>query len=201
MLGIISAGFLIYFGNKDKESVNKAVATFFIFISLIQVMEYFMWKDIKCETGENYIASLIGPLINFLQPVVMFAIFFYFLKPNINKDILSAIIGANLLYCAYVLYLYNNYINDKNNLCTKVNDENHLTWNWLKKYNSTFYVFFLLLNYIPFSSYNEATVSIFMSIITLIFSQTNYKKNAGELWCFTSTGIPLIVLAVQKILT
>lgn len=200
LLGIVSAGLLLYFGNKDKQNVNKAVATFFIFISLIQLMEYFMWKDIKCETGENYVASIIGPLINLLQPVVMFAIYCYFLNSNVNNNTLSCIIGANIIYCIYVLYLYENYLNDKNNLCTKVNEDNHLTWNWLKNYKSALYVFFLLLNSIPFLSYNEIIVSIVMSIATLIFSQTNYKKNIGELWCFASTGIPLIVLCVQKYL-
>lgn len=198
LLGIISAGLLLYFGNKDKQNVNKAIATFFVFISLIQLMEYFMWKDIKCETGENYVASVIGPLINLLQPVIMLIIFSYFLTTRINDTLSFCIIGANILYCTYVLYLYKDYQNNQNNLCTKVNDQNHLTWNWLKNYNSIFYILLLLLNTIPFVQYNEVNVAIGTCIATLLFSHTNYKKNVGELWCFTSTGIPLVVLFAQK---
>ncbi len=101
MFGIFSSLILINFGNKESASTNKAIGYFFLFVSLMQLVEYFLWLDIDCKNGLNKVGSLMGPILNHLQPVVLLLLATIFLEPT-NLISTSVIIPANILYLCWI---------------------------------------------------------------------------------------------------
>ena len=64
-----------------------------------------MWKDLKCKNRLNKIASILGPLFNHLQPIILLILgYLYIGEGIIDKKI---ILLFNLLYLAYVIKKYN----------------------------------------------------------------------------------------------
>ena len=60
LFGIFSSFTLIYLGNKESSSTNKAIGYYFLFVSFMQLVEYFIWIDIDCDNGFNKAGALLG---------------------------------------------------------------------------------------------------------------------------------------------
>ena len=129
IFGISTSLLLINYGNKENNKINKAIGLFYIFISLMQFVEYLIWKDINCTSGYNNLASYIGLLLLYLQPLILLLLCRKYLD---SKNIIhnKIILIINIIFIFYVLYCYNNYIKNENNLCITTNEENHLVWKW-----------------------------------------------------------------------
>jgi hypothetical protein len=195
--GIFASLMLIGFGNKESTNTNKAIGFFFLFVTLMQLVEYFLWIDQDCILGYNYVGSVVGPILNNLQPVVMLIFAkMYMNSANIISD--QTLIYANGLYVMYVIYKYIEYVSDKSNLCVKTNKYGHLNWTWKKDFN---YLFYFIINFINMINFYQNTnfVAVFVvSYLLLILSIFNFDKNIGEFWCLMVTGVPLVSLLMQK---
>jgi hypothetical protein len=197
--GVFASLILINFGNKESASTNKAIGYFFLFVTLMQLVEYFLWSDINCQNGLNKLGSLLGPILNHLQPVVLLLLASFFLEPT-NLISINLIIPANILYICYVGYEYIKYISNESNLCVRTNKCDHLDWSWKKDFNYTFYFIISFMNVANFYKNTNLIVSFGLSYLLLIVSIFNYQYNIGEFWCLMVTGIPLVNLFMQKIL-
>ncbi|ARF09514.1 hypothetical protein Indivirus_1_137 [Indivirus ILV1] len=197
--GIFNSIILMYFGNKQSAETNRVIGYLFIFVALMQLVEYFLWIDINCDKGYNKIGSLVGPILNHLQPVIMLALATLFLK---SADIIpmNVIIIVNTLYLFYVFQQYYIYVNNPSNLCVKTNDCNHLDWTWKKDFNYSLYFMITLINIANFYTNTNLMVSMGLSYLLLIISILNFNKNIGEFWCLMVTGIPLVNLLMQNVL-
>ncbi len=199
IFGISVSYILIKFGNEKSDSTNKTIGYFFMFISFVQLIEYFIWSDLDCKTGTNKLTSLVGPLIINLQPVVLLLIMSIYLESS--NIIPSSIVNLlNILYICYVGYKYNNYIQNESNLCVQENEKKHLDWTWKKDFNYNYYHLLALINLINYSSNTVLISTIGFSYIILYASYFNFKENIGELWCLISTSIPLFSLFIEKVL-
>ena len=147
IIGIITSFSLIQLGDNDFKNYNYTLGIFFIFISLVQLMEYFMWSDVNCNNNLNKIATSIGPLLIYLQPILIFILSNVFITNITNNS--SLIIILNILYLTYVLYHYYNFMGE-NDLCTKVNEKGNLNWEWKENFQYMFYFFMIILNIIYF---------------------------------------------------
>ena len=227
---LVSAGLLVYLGNEKLFVVNVIVALFSIFTSFMQLIDYMMWIDLDCTKGTNKFASIIGPVINLIQPLVIFFIALMIMKfteagkshlnmlyKNSKKDYLTESVsyGSNkfnvpkVLSLVYVVVIslglykhYSSVISDPSKLCTKVNNGT-LTWAWLNQKD-----FPLVLFYVPVALFNIIAINPshpYLYIVGLIYfvmlviSYIIESKRAGELWCFTSNSIPLILLIIQRL--
>ena len=199
LFGIFSSFTLIYLGNKESSSTNKAIGYYFLFVSFMQLVEYFIWIDIDCENGYNKTAALLGPILNHLQPIVLLIIASIFLKP-VNVISPNIIIPANILYLFYVANQYYKYILDPSNLCIRQNECSHLDWTWKKDFNYIFYVLMNFLNLVNFYTNTNIIVSFVIGYVLLIVSIFNFNKNVGEFWCLMVTGVPLVNLFMENIL-
>ena len=198
IFGITSGILLIKFGNIENYNTNKAIASFFIFVSLMQFIEYLMWSDLKCDNGLNKISSYFGPILNHLQPIMLLVVCFTYLRSNhIISD--KLLIFTNLTFFIYTAYKYINYIKAPENLCTKTNEEGHLSWNWINDFNYNFYHILVFINLINYSSNKNLVTSMVISYIMFIISYYKFNKNIGEFWCLMVTGVPLVNLGMQKI--
>lgn len=197
--GIIASLSLICFGNKDSSNTNKAIGYFFLFVTLMQLVEYFLWIDIDCVNGFNKIGSLIGPILNHLQPLVLLLLATYYLQPA-NLISPSVIIPTNILYLIYVGYQYYKYVSSQSNLCVGTNKVGHLDWTWKKDFNYTFYFIISFINVANFYTNTNLMVSFGISYLFLFISIFNFNQNIGEFWCLMVTGIPFINIFMQNIL-
>jgi hypothetical protein len=198
LFGIISASLLIYFGNTKSNNENLAIGIFFIFVSIMQLIEYFIWSDMKCKNGLNKLGSLLGPLFNHFQPVILLLL--------CNKYIISNglipnkfLVFINIIYIVYVLYKYLLYIKDNKNLCIGLNKDNHLDWTWKYDFNYLFYYIILIINLANFINNKNIIIVVIVSCILLIISYFGYNNNLGEFWCLFVTCVPLVNLFFQKV--
>jgi hypothetical protein len=198
LFGIFSSILLIIFGNKISRNTNYAIGIYFIYVSLMQFIEYLMWSDIKCENNLNKIASLLGPLLNHFQPIIILLLQYLFIKSNKIIPV-NLLIIINIIYILYIIYKYYIYISNKNNLCTKVNSDNHLDWNWKYDFNYNYYFIIYFINIINFYNNKNIIITIIFGYLLLFISINNFNKNVGEFWCLMVTCVPLINLFAQKV--
>jgi hypothetical protein len=197
LFGIISSILLIYFGNTEYSNVNSAIGYFYIFISLVQLFEFFMWYDIECKSGFNSITTKIMPLMVYSQPLVYGGILNYFLSEEsnniISKDILLI---TNIAYAIYLIYRYKQ---DKiKNTCTTINEEKHLSWDFTSFEIRTLYNIMMILNSINFWHHGNIQIHMIWVYLMLFLSNLSTKENLAELWCFSATSTPLVVWLLQK---
>ena len=197
--GIFASLMLINFGSPTSTNTNKAIGYFFLFVTLMQLVEYFLWIDIDCVNGFNKAGALLGPILNHLQPVVLLVIATTFLEPA-NLISPSVVIPANILYLIYSGYQYVVYISNESNLCVRTNDCEHLDWTWKKDFNYLFYFAISFINIANFYTNTNLMVSFGVSYLLLIVSIFGFNKNVGEFWCLMVTGVPLINLFMENIL-
>jgi hypothetical protein len=199
LFGLFCGLILIIYGNKESSEINKVIGLFFIFSSFIQLIEYFLWKDINCKTGLNKLGFILGPIFNHLQPVILFILCSIFIKSS-NIIPIEIVISIIILYIIYFIKKYNDYILDNPIQCVKTNETGHLNWPWKKDFNYVFYLLINLLVFINYYKYKNLTITSIFVHILLVISINKFNKNAGELWCYMSTGTPLLALFLQKIL-
>lgn len=189
LFGIVSSLYL-YHNKSDKSDKSVIVISlFFAFVSLMQLVEYFLWSDLKC-TGINQTTSKIGILLNHFQPVVFLIINMLYLESNnnLNQNIL---IILNVIYSIYVMYDYKRFLDEKN-FCVKPNKKGHLDWTWKHNFNYFYYHLITFLNLYNYNHYTNLTLSILLSYVLFFISLTKFKDNIGEFWCLMVTGIPFL---------
>lgn len=198
--GIIASLALINFGNKESTNTNKAIGYFFIFVTLMQLVEYFLWIDKDCVIGYNYVGSVVGPVLNNLQPVIMLLFArIYMESAHIISD--ETLMLANGLYLIYMIYKYIEYATNESNLCVETNEYGHLNWTWKKDFNYLFYFIISFINLINYYQNANFMIVFIVSYLILILSIFKFDKNIGEFWCLMVTGVPVVALFAQKVLS
>jgi len=162
---IIGAILLVVFGNKEIKMYNIITALFFAFVGLMQLVDFGMWIDLGCTLGTNKLASILGPFLNFLQPVaILLIVLFMFKKTKIGKKFykdkiskledkypifrqfsiantkrLNIIHVLNIIYVIAIIILLTNFFvrvsKDSTILCTKAVN-GKLAWPWAHQYKT-----------------------------------------------------------------
>jgi hypothetical protein len=188
-VGIISALLCVSLGTVT----DRIIGFFFTFVSLMQGVEYLLWKHQVCD-DYNRLISRIGLLLNNIQP---FVLGFVILMVNPQTPYKNWIMGLMVLYlCVNALYS-TQFRKDKQ--CTiKDKKTGHLKWNWiLLDYNLQFYVFFItifcLLFIMGLHKLTHGIVFAIITFITYITSAIFYTQEfSGTLWCYYVVFIPLL---------
>ena len=140
IVGIIGSLLCISLG----KPVDKILGYFFIFVSLMQGIEYLLWNHQKCDNYNRFL-SILGMVLNHLQPIVLGLLILYFNK-NVSTKIMYLIMFLYL--CAIIPYSIQ-FLNNKNLECTITpfyisNADFYIVLNHIKIiYNSFFCVFFV----------------------------------------------------------
>lgn len=197
IVGVVSSLLLIFYGEPEYKYQNIAIGLSFIFASLMQLIDYMIHIDPKCKNGWNELAGKIGPLLNILQPLVIYIFILLFVEDNSVKIIAS---GWNILYLIYVFYIYLQYIK-LGNYCS-YNIEGRARWNWYNYFGGrweTAYLIVLYLNFIMLWKYKYFRVYTFLITLFFLISYVNYRTHTGEFWCWFVNSAPLIILILQKL--
>lgn len=193
LLGLVFSLLLIYKGNTKYNIENKVTGVFLIFIALIQFMDFLLWIDIHNKLGINKITTILGPILNVCQPIILYLIKYFYYSLDINKltkfDLFIAFL--NIAYLIYFIIIYKKYL-DTSNLITGISD-NHLKWPWIGYFNPIFYLILLPINIFYLFDFRYASLFFSITYIFLYISSLYFNYNIGELWCFFGAFIPLIL--------
>ena len=193
MIGTISSFILIKNGNPKYKSENIIFGIFLIFISSIQFMDFLFWIDLNNKLGINHIMTIIGPLINLGQPLILYIIKLIYFTPELlsGNYLPILILILNLLYLLYLIRLFINFISNEK-LVTSTKD-NHLKWPWIKYSIPLFYLLLLPINIFYLTNFKYSLFLFFITYLFFYLSHKYFSYNISELWCFFGAFIPIIL--------
>lgn len=191
LIGILGSLLLIYYANPKFKLENKIFGITFIFISLIQLMDFIFWIDLQNKIGINKVATIVGPILNTGQPLIIWFIKLFYLKPNIFSVNNIGITVINIVYLVKLIHNYMRFLqNDK--LVTGT-FEGHLKWPWIKYSDHWFYAILLGINIFYLTDFNYSFILFCIIYFFLIVSKVYFEYNFGELWCFFGAFIPFLM--------
>lgn len=196
----ISTIYLIYRNYPN----DRWVAIVFISAGIMQLLEYFMWKDQSCGKT-NHIATMLALLLLLIQPIAILIGAYYFGDLVFDSKKLAPIIW---IYGIIIGIFAINWINyaSKKRLCSRPNGI-HLDWdfsNWAySPIMKIFWFMYYLVVLVFFMSrpwYLGAIVGILL-IGTLLFS-VFYVKNTSwkSWWCWIINIIPIIYIILSFVI-
>ena len=196
LIGGAASLYLLFFSN---DPTYKHLGFFFIFVVLMQLLEYFIWLDQDCDKNYNDIASrFIVPVLN--AQVLAIILGAYILNttilPRYVLKYASLFVFVNLLYvCIYTFYI------DNREFCTKPNEDGRLQWDkypdLVSRYGELGYSLVFVL--IPFLLKN-IKLGILLLIIggySLINTQYGNKHSWNSKWCFYAAYIPTLFAVIN----
>lgn len=196
-IGTVFSFLLFKYGNKKYSLENKISGIFLASISLVQFMDFLLWIDIKNKLGINKITTILGPIIVLCQPILLFLIKYLYYKPNLltfhNFNLPVAVL--NLFYLIYFINMYTNFLTS-GNLITVVKNS-HLSWPWIKYTIPSFYLIILAVNIFYLFNFKYALVEFLVTYLFFYISVKYFFYNAGEIWCFFGSFIPLIMFLIS----
>jgi hypothetical protein len=152
---------------------------FFLSFIIIQLIEYFIWKNIN-NKFYNHIFSFIALIVIILQPVA-------------SLMLISDIKIRNVLIMIYAMLcipfsLYNFQKRDIY-IYTNVSPDGHLHWNFLKTnvLIRSIWLFFFLFSLVFEKQWYGAGIAI----ITLLYSYYNYynDRTIWSMWCWIINSV------------
>jgi hypothetical protein len=186
IFSIIGSSVLIFLGNKKYKKENLLIGITFMYVALMQILEYFMWIDLNGKKGTNKIATSFGPFLNYTQPTILYlAKSLIFKKHNIFISLL------NLIYYIYVIVRTNTFMSSEEMITTVV--DKHLHWRWTDYFSFNFYALLLIINIFTFILFKYALMIFLFIFGTLSASAVYFKKHIGEFWCFLVAYVPVLV--------
>lgn len=192
IFGTVSLLF-IYYNNiytqyKLKEFINIWIYLFLFSGICMQLLEYYIWDNIK-DTNINKKLSILSFILILIQPFLSIMT----IEINNNRNTLLT------WYLIFVLTILSIYIFTNQNMSTSIAKNGHLKWNWLPETENipfvilwSFYVFFLL-----YPLYIERNYTMFLFfLITHFISLFFYIKSGTyeSMWCWLSNFIMFIFL-------
>jgi len=199
LITLFSSIFLIY---RNYEN-DRLLATIFIAVSLMQLAEYFMWIDQKCNMMNHY-ATKFALIVLCIQPLIFLLSTYYYGNLTINKRYILYLFVLVLILSS-IITIYT--IIYPNKLCTKPRyPRNHLNWDInpiLKTIPSILTNLFFILYFLSplvllfLKSKIEGIFYILLYGITLIFSLYLNRGYGGiwkSYWCYTANYIPVIAI-------
>ena len=189
-IGIVGSILCITLGT----ATDKIVGYFLGYVSLMQGIEYLLWSHQICD-NYNRVVSIIGMLLNNMQPLVLGLIILYF-NPKIRH--ITWFYFFMLLYLCVGIPYSLSFIKNKKVQCTiKNNNSHHLDWNWniMNHYRLVYLIFIIsecLICILGIPKPKYGWLCAFFILFTYLTSAYFYSSNVGALWCYYTAFIPLI---------
>jgi hypothetical protein len=162
---------------KIKEFNTIWVYLFFVSFILMQLIEFFIWKNINNKFYNN-IFSICGALLLIIQPII-------------SIMIISNIKVRNLLLLFYLLLAvpYSIYKFFTKDIHTVISENGHLRWKFFEITPLIWsgWLFFFLFSFV----YEKKYFGLIFGLITLFISFINYKNDhtVDSMWCWSVNSI------------
>jgi hypothetical protein len=187
---------LIKYGLDKYKTENLIAGIFFIYISLMQLFEYFIWSDINdIIWGGNLIASKISALFIFTQPIVLYILKLIIIQPPKINWVYAII---EILFFIYVLYCFNNFmVLQKQKSCYPDKNTGLLVWSWLNYIDYIIYFSVFIFSIFIYIDFRYAIISAIWLFSILDLSYFIVPKDYGMLYCFVAGISPILMLFWQ----
>lgn len=158
---------------KIQELNKKWVYLFIASFVFIQLIEFFIWKNINNKFYNN-VFSICATLLLMVQPIISIM-----MMTNVQL--------RNLLLISYLIPAipYSIYKFSSKHIHSVVSDSGHLKWEFFNPSPIVwiFWLFFFLFSIV----YEKLWVGLIFAVVTLIISVLNYAKdgNIGSMWCWS----------------
>jgi len=160
---------------KIKELNNVWLYLFFASFIFIQLIEFFIWKNIH-NKHYNHILTILRNILLLFQP-------FFSLMTISNIHLRNKLLVGFFFFSLVYIYFYinNSVVN------SKLSKQNHLLWFEDTNYIWLLWGFFFLFGFF----YEKFWVGIYTGIITLLLSIYNYynDKTYASMWCWIANGV------------
>ena len=164
------------------SKLQKSLAIMLGFISLMQVIEGFLWLNIECNNVNIFITSFI-PILLFLQPIVIIGTLYSFGTGNLSPLFYKILLGISLLS----LPLYIDWFKDGFGKCTVIGQNGHLVWPFTNSNQyALVHILYNIILSIGFATLNTEWYGLFyliMAIIGYFKSRITYGHSWGSIWC------------------
>jgi len=166
---------------KIKELNNKWIYGFFVSIILMQLVEFFIWRNINNKYYNN-LFSIFAVVLLIIQPIASIMI------------IQTSFIRNILLFIYLVLAIpFSTYKFSRQKIYTTVSKDGHLDWHFFHnpKIVVVIWFFFLFISLI----YEKLWSLLIFGIISVIICFIKYKYKSGSVWCWVINSIMFYYLA------
>jgi len=163
------------------SDVQKSIAIMLGFIALMQVIEGFLWLNIKCNNTNIFITYFI-PILLFLQPIVIIGTLYYFGTGILSPLSYKILLGIWLLS----LPIYIDWMKDGIGKCTVIGQNGHLVWPFTNAKTTLAPILYNIIVSIGAVTLNTEWYGIFyliMAILGFFKSKTTYGHSWGSIWC------------------
>ena len=162
---------------KSETFHNPLVYLFILVVSFIQLIEFFLWRNLENKHINEQLSKLVSLAISIQPPILML------MMPNsIWKYVLLVSYSVFLLF--YVVY---RHLINPIHFNTTVGSNGHLIWTCLniKGYEYIFLFVFLLFYSLPLFFINNILLTFFI-FLSMCFSLFFYSKHKtfGTMWCW-----------------
>jgi len=157
---------------KIQELNNKWVYFFIASFVFMQLIEFFIWRNIN-NNFYNNIFSILATLLLLLQPIL-------------SIMILTNIKLRNVLLISYLslAFPYSIYKFSNSNIHSVISESGHLRWKFFDTSPVIWigWLFFFLFSFV----YEKNWIGLFFGLITLIIAFLNYTKDhtMWSMWCW-----------------
>ena len=157
---------------------NPIVYLFFLSVVSMQLIEFFLWRNLKASDINKYLSKLASFIV-ILQPFFLILII-----PALSTRYMMLFI-----YSLFMLtYLFYKKMYSPINFHTSIGKNGHLSWEFinLKGYETIFSLLYLLIYLSTVFIINNTLLTIFI-IPSFLISLVYYKDNTfGTMWCWIS---------------
>jgi hypothetical protein len=179
-------------------NVNKSLAIILFFISLMQILELFIWLNLECSTINKFI-SLFIPVLLFLQPIVVISTVLYFNSGILSPTFYKIVLGVWFACSPFFI----NWMKKGLNKCTKVGvlSGGHLEWPFANSSNDQFIqtIYNLVLG-IGIGTLNTKWYGIFYIVLSSLsynYIKKIYGHSWGSIWCNFVNVLALAALFIK----
>lgn len=169
------------FSSEKTTRFQEYIGYFLLSIILMQLIEYFLWRNINNRLYNN-IFSTLGVLLLVSQPIMSLNL----IEDTIKRDYLIKVYTIP----AVIYFIYN--INT-HNINTTISKKKHLKWNWQNKdilFSTLTVLYYLFFLTIPFY-FNKNYITLVFGCVTFLTSLYLYKKDGsfGSIWCYFANAL------------
>lgn len=180
---------------------DKVLGLFFAFVSLMQGIDYLLWRHPVCDSY-NLTISRAGMWLNHHQPIVLAALILFYFPMTHYKSVITTLIG---IYIAMIIpYGLLFYTLPKEKQCTHTGCNNrHIAYSWFPLPGSyVVYIYFLILFFtLPLLGFTDKTIAkaaVLGGGLTWLTTGLFYEqKHFSSVWCFYSAFLPLLYFGAR----
>jgi hypothetical protein len=166
------------------NNIQKTLAIMLLFIALMQILEGFLWLNLKCTNINKLISSFI-PILLYLQPLIVIGTIYMFDTGFLSPIIYKSLIAIWLLS----LPLFINWIKNGFGKCTTVGPKGHLAWPFANSddnsnvFVSGLYNILLAIGFITLKTEWYGFFYVIMAAIGHFVSRQMYGHSWSSIWC------------------